>query len=99
MGNLEPSLSTLHSSISSTPLDPPEDLRKMEGSSNEPSSSQEMTLEKRIEAIELWVKTSGTPAVSNTFGYTMGELEGRLFKTYSSSRNPIRANDYSGTTK
>ena len=39
VNNLEPSNSTLHSSISSTPLEPPEDHRRKEGSINEPSSS------------------------------------------------------------
>ena len=40
VNNLEPSLSTLslHSSISSTPLDPPEGMRKGDGSSNDTSS-------------------------------------------------------------
>ena len=37
--NLEPSNSTLHSSISSTPLEPPEDHKRKEGLTNEPSSS------------------------------------------------------------
>ena len=80
VNNLEPSLSTLHSSISSTPLEPPEDMRKREGSTNEPSSSQEMSLEKRIDVIESWVRSSGMSPASNTFGYTIGELEGRLLK-------------------
>ena len=39
VNNLEPSNSTLHSSISSTPLEPPEDHRRKEGFTNEPSSS------------------------------------------------------------
>ena len=38
VNNLEPSLSTLHSSISSTPLEP-EDHKRKEGLINEPSSS------------------------------------------------------------
>ena len=37
VNNLEPSLSTLQSSISSTPLDPPEGVKKGEGSINDPS--------------------------------------------------------------
>ena len=36
---LEPSNSTLHSSMSSTPLEPPEDQKRKEGLTNEPSSS------------------------------------------------------------
>ena len=39
VNNLEHSNSTLHSSISSTPLEPPEDHRKKDSSVNEPSSS------------------------------------------------------------
>ena len=64
VNNLEPSNSTLHSSISSTPLEPPEDHRKKEGSTNEPSSSS----------------TQERPTVPITHTYTMGELEGRLLK-------------------
>ena len=56
VNNLEPSLSTLHSSISSTPLEPPDDVRKREGLVSEPSSSQEMSLEKRIDIIESWIR-------------------------------------------
>ena len=80
VNNLEPSLSTLHSSISSTPLEPPDDARRREGLVNEPSSSQEMSLEKRIDVIESWIRSSSVNPSSNTFGYTMGELEGRLLK-------------------
>ena len=68
--NLEPSLSTLHSSISSTPLEPPEDHRRKEGLINEPSSSS--TSERPI----LPIPHTSTGA----FNYTMGELEGRLLK-------------------
>ena len=64
VNNLEPSNSTLHSSISSTPLEPPEDHRRKEGSTNEPSSSS----------------TQERPTVPITHTYTMGELEGRLLK-------------------
>ena len=64
VNNLEPSNSTLHSSISSTPLEPPEDHRRKEGSTNEPSSSS----------------TPERPTVPITRTYTMGELEGRLLK-------------------
>ena len=64
VNKLEPSNSTLHSSISSTPLEPPEDHKKREGSSNEPSSSS----------------TQERPAVPITYTYTMGEVEGRLLK-------------------
>ena len=64
VNNLEPSNSTLHSSISSTPLEPPEDHRRKEGYTNEPSSS---SIQER-------------PTVPITHTYTMGELEGRLLK-------------------
>ena len=64
MNNLEPSNSTLHSSISSTPLEPPEDHKRKEGLFNEPSSSS----------------TPERPTVPVTHTYTMGELEGRLLK-------------------
>ena len=60
VNNLEPSNSTLHSSISSTPLEPPEDHRRKEGLINEPSSSFNQE----------------RPNVSITQTYTMGELEG-----------------------
>ena len=80
VNNLEPSLSTLHSSISSTPLEPPEESRRKDGSINEPSSGRELSLEKRIEAIESWARTSGVGTSSTALGYTMGELEGRLLK-------------------
>ena len=59
VNNLEPSLSTLQSSISSTPLDPPEGMRKGDGSINDHSSThllpQEQALHKRIETLEAWV--------------------------------------------
>ena len=83
VNNLEPSLSTLHSSISS-PLEPPEGLRKGEGSISDPSSthllSQEQTFQKRIETLEAWIKsyTGGIP--SNTLGFSINEMEGRLLK-------------------
>ena len=80
VNNLEPSLATLHSSISSTPLEPPEDHRRKEGSINDPSFSQENSLERRIESLESWIKTSSASASSPTVKYNMGELEGRLLK-------------------
>ena len=80
VNNLEPSLSTLHSSISSTPLEPPEDLRRKEGSSNDPPSVQERSLERRIESLESWIKTSSSSASSPAFNYTLGEMESRLLK-------------------
>ena len=80
VNNLEPSLSTLHSSISSTPLEPPEEHKKRGGLTDDPSSSQEESLEKRMNALELWARASATGTSSNTFGYTMGQLEGRLLK-------------------
>ena len=64
VNNLEPSNSTLHSSISSTPLEPPEDHRRKESSINEPSSSH----------------TQERSTIPITHTYTMGELEGRLLK-------------------
>ena len=64
VNNLEPSNSTLHSSISSTPLEPPEDHKKKEGLLNEPSSSS----------------TPERPTVPITYAYTMGEIESRLLK-------------------
>ena len=67
---MEPSLSTLHSLISSTPLEPPEDHKRKEGLINEPSSSS--TPERPVLPI---MHTS-----TGTFNYTMGELEGRLLK-------------------
>ena len=39
VNNIEPSLSTLHSSLSSMPLEPSENLKRKEGLINEPSSS------------------------------------------------------------
>ena len=69
VNNLEPSLSTLHSSISSTPLEPPEDHKRKEGLINEPSSS---STERPI----LSIPHTSTGA----FNYTIGELEGRLLK-------------------
>ena len=80
VNNLEPSLSTLHSSISSTPLEPPEDLRRKEGSSNDPPSVQERSLERRIESLESWIKTSSSSTSSPVFNYTLGEMEGGLLK-------------------
>ena len=87
VNNLEPSLSTLHSSNSSTPLDPPEGMKKGEGSVNDPSSihslPQEQTFHKRIETLEAWVRfyTGGTQTTA--LGFNMNELEGRLLKRIS----------------
>ena len=70
VNNMEPSLSTLHSSISSTPLEPAEEHKRKEGLTNEPSSSS--TTERPV-----------FPTVHTSTGalnYTMGELEGRLLK-------------------
>ena len=64
VNNLERSNSTLHSSISSTPLEPPEDHKKREGSFNEPSSSS----------------APERPTAPITCANTMGETEGRLSK-------------------
>ena len=71
VNNLEPSNSTLHSSISSTPLEPPEDHKRKEGSTNEPSSSS--TLEKPLLPV-------GSATSGGVFNYTMGALESRLLK-------------------
>ena len=82
--NLEPSLSTLHSSISSGPLEPPEGARREEGQTNDTTSagqlSHEQTLQKSIENLENWVRsyTGGIPI--NALGFTVKELEGRLMK-------------------
>ena len=62
--NWEPSNSTSHSSISSTPLEPLEDHKRKEGAINEPSSSS----------------TPERPVIPATHTHTMGELEGRLLK-------------------
>ena len=84
VNNLEPSLSTLHSSISSTPLDPPEGMRKGDGSINDPSSThllpQEQALHKRIETLEAWVRSYTGGVQTSALGFTMNELEGRLLK-------------------
>ena len=80
VNNLEPSLSTLHSSISSTPLEPPDDLRRKEGSTSEPSFPQERFLERRVESLEAWIKASSGSGSSPAFNYTMGEMQGRLLK-------------------
>ena len=84
VNNLEPSLSTLHSSISSTPLEPLEGIRKGEGSTNDLSSTplltQEISLYKRIETLEAWVKSYIGGIPNNTLEFTMSELEGRLLK-------------------
>ena len=80
VNDLEPSLSTLHSSISSTPLEPPEDVRRKEGSTNEPSFVQEKSFERRIESLESWIRAAAVSASNPAFNYTMGEMEGRLLK-------------------
>ena len=64
VNNLEPSNSTLHSSMSSTPLELPEDQKRKEGLTNDPSS----------------LSAQDRPTVSITQTHTMGELEGRLLK-------------------
>ena len=70
VNNMEPSLSTLHSSISSTPLEPPEEHKRREGLTNEPSSSS--TPERPVLSV--------THTSTGAFNYTIGELEGRLLK-------------------
>ena len=61
VNNLEPSLSTLHSFISSTPLEPPEGTKKEDGPSTDPasgpSSTQDQALQRRNENLEAWVKS------------------------------------------
>ena len=88
VNNLEPSLSTLHSSISSTPLDPPKGARKGEGSVNDPSVNpllpSDVVMSKRLEALEAWVKSYLGGVSSNTLGFTIGELGGRLLKRIAS---------------
>ena len=70
VNNMEPSLSTLHSSISSAPLEPPEDHKRKEGLSDEPSS-----LSTPGKTMSPLIHTS-----TGVLNYTMGELEGRLLK-------------------
>ena len=81
---MEPSLSTLQSSISSTPLDPPEGVKKGEGSINDPSLiplvPSDVVLSKRVEVLEAWVTSYLGGVPNNTLGFTMSELEGRLLK-------------------
>ena len=79
VNNLGPSLSTLHSSISSTPLEPPEDPRRKEGSISDPPFAQEKSLG-RIESLKSWIKASSVSASSPAFNYTMDEMGGRLLK-------------------
>ena len=67
VNNLEPSLSTLHSSISSTPLEPPEDVRRKECSTNEPPFIQERSPERRIQSLESWIKASAVSASNPAF--------------------------------
>ena len=50
VNNLEPSLFDSTFIYIIYPSWPPEELRRKDGSTNEPSSSQEMSLEKRIES-------------------------------------------------
>ena len=84
VNNLEPSLSTLQSSISSAPLEPPEEIKKGEGSINDPSSTplstQESSIYKRNETLEAWVKSCSGGIPNPTLGFTVSELEGRLLK-------------------
>ena len=84
VNNLEPSLSTLQSSISSTPLDPPEGMKKGEGSINDPSLNPlvlpDAVLSRRVETLEAWVNSYLEGVPNNTLGFTMSELEGRLLK-------------------
>ena len=67
---MEPSPSTLHSSVSFTPLEPPEDHKRKEGLTNEPSSSSTQ------ERPTLPVIDTSTGAID----YTMGALEGGLLE-------------------
>ena len=59
-------------------------MKKGEGSTNDPSSNtlltQEISLYKRIETLEAWVRSYIGGIPSNTLGFTMSELEGRLLK-------------------
>ena len=71
VNNLEPPLSTLHSSISSTPLDPPEGAKKEDGPTNDPtsvtSSTQDQSFQGRIENLEAWVKSYTGEIPNNAF--------------------------------
>ena len=58
-----------------------------------------MSLEKRIEAIESWARTSGVGTSSTALGYTTGELEGRLLKRIQALRNPVDADYCPRTSK
>ena len=99
VNNLEPSISTLESLISSTPLEPPEEHRSKEGLSNDSSFSQEKSLEKRIDAIESLVKTFASGTSSNTFGYSIGQLEGRVVETHPNAGRSNDTNRDSRTSK
>ena len=70
VNNMEPSLSTLQSSISSTPLEPPEEHKRREGLSNESSSS----------VIPARKMPPLIPTSIGALNYAMGELENRLSK-------------------
>ena len=97
VNNMEPSLSTLHSSISSTPLEPPEEHRRREGLSNESSSS----------GIPARPMPPLIPTSTGAFNYTMGELENRLLKRIQALESqlvqlgtqelPVRQRDKGGT--
>ena len=52
----------------------------MNDSSSNPLLSQEISLYKRIETLEAWVKSYVGGVPNNTLGFTMSELEGRLLK-------------------
>ena len=79
MNNLEPSISTLQSSISSTPLEPADEHRSKEGPSKDSSFSQEVPLQKRIGAIESLVKTFTSFGGSNSLSFgNFGEAPLRL---------------------
>ena len=78
-------LATLQSSISSTPLEPPEGMRKGEGPTNDPSSTPLVNSGKFLftNGLQHWKHgwKSYIGGIQNTtLGFTMSELEGRLLK-------------------
>ena len=88
VNNMEPSLSTLHSSISSTPLEPPEEHKRREGLSNESSSS----------VIPARTTPPLIPTSTGALNYTMGELENRLLKRIQTLESQLSTTWNSGTS-
>ena len=88
--NLEPSLSSLHSSISSGPLEPPEGVKKEEGQGAESTSAvQEQTLQRRIENLETWVRSYTGGISINALGFSLKEMEARLMRRIESLESQL----------